>query len=65
MAVAGVRVAIAMLEEKKALSRTYLIIPSFWHYYRIVSVQEKFWRHKFYIKEFLSAGMLCARWLCL
>ena len=59
MAVAGVWVAIAMLEEKKAVSRKYLIIPSVWHYYRIVSV------HKFYIKEFLLAGMLCPRWLCL
>ena len=59
MAVAGVRVAIAMLEEKKAVSRKYLIIPSVWHHYRIVSV------HKFYIKEFVLAGMLCAGWLCL
>ena len=43
-----------MLEEKKAVSRKYLIIPSVWHHYRIVSM------HKFYIKEFLLAGMLCA-----
>ena len=65
-AVARVRIAITMLKEKKALSRTYPIISSFCLYYRIVSVQKKKnWRHKSYAKEFLSAFMLWSRWLWL
>ena len=59
MAVTVVCVVITMLEEKKAVSRKYLIIPSIWHYCRIVSL------HRFYFKEFLLAGMLCTCWFCL
>jgi len=49
MVVAGVRVAIAMLEEKKANSQR----------------AEKNWPLKFCNEEFLSAGMLCGRCPCL